>query len=274
MQLRFNLARGKFSYLNRGRSFDFTRSPANQVPLDVARDAALALSSAFGIPPTELDVAHVDVRQSIAATGPAVDAFGVGAAAPAEQKKVAEVHVRVPRIVGELPVFDSLFLAAMGDDGSGRPLVARVHGQWPDFQLLPGMDPSLAFDRQTLVGLIAGRLRQHTLTGTLQNQSINPLDRKPFGTRGYIAYVPVGQLEVCFDTSDEQGLPPGQGGPGEVETRPQDFARLYVPALVLFAVPRFPQNQPLSSTRPPSTGIEQFSFPLLDVSKQLCNGSV
>ena len=271
VQLRFNLFRGKFTYLSRGRGFDFTRSPENKVPLDVARTTAQQLAGAFGIPPGELDLAHIDVRQLIAAAAPVTGPASATAAVVQQTIKVAEVQVRIPRIVGDLPVFDSQFFAAMGDDGAGNPVVARVHGQWPDFLLLPGVDASAPFDRETLARLIADRLRAHTLPGTLQPRVFDPLTQKQTGTRAYVAYVPVGQMDICFDTSDEKGSPPGQGNPGGLETRPQDRARLYVPAVVLFAVPRLPKSQ---KTPLPSTGIEQLSFPLFDVSKQLCDGSV
>jgi len=271
VQLRFNLFRGKFTYLSRGRGFDFTRSPENKVPVDAARATAQQLAVAFGIPQSELDLTFADVRQLTAAAVAVTSPTAATAAVVQQTIKVAEVQVRIPRKVGELPVFDSQFFAAMGDDGSGKPVVARVHGQWPDFVLLPGLDANAAFDRETLARLIADRLRAHTLPGTLQPLVRDPLTQRQIGTRGYLAYVPVAQMDICFDTSDEKGSPPGQGNPGGLETRPQDRARLYVPGVVLFAVPRVPNRQ---TTPLPSTGVEQLSVPLLDVSKQFCDGSV
>ncbi len=119
VQLRFNLFRGKFVYLNRGRSFDFARSPENKVPLDAARATAQQLAVAFGVPLSELDLSHIDVRQLTAAAVP-VTVPSTGSAAAVQQTiKAAEVQVRIPRKVGDLPVFDSQFFAAMGD-GPGQ----------------------------------------------------------------------------------------------------------------------------------------------------------
>lgn len=241
VKLRFNLPKGKIAYLHRARSFDAGKSPGVEIKPEAATELALNTARSFGIPLSELAMQHLDVRELFAAASPTTRGETV--------QKRAEIHVRIPRIVGELPVFDSGLMVAVGANSAGAPQVARLRTAWPDFAILPGLSPEQALDREELIRHIAEDLAEDTHAQTLDVKR----------TQAFIAYVPAAHMDLCADPGDEDGA--------EKEPRPQDLSRAYVPALVLFSVP----NEEVDPNNL-STAVAQQSFPLLKVPAAACDG--
>lgn len=259
VQLRFSRQTGKFSYLHRTRSFDANRMADNKVPADAAREAALKLARSFGLPPEEIDTKFVQVLDLNVAAEPVQQAPGAAAVGERIVKR-AEVHVRVPRRLGDWPVFDSGFMVAFGDDGSGRPRPSRLNGRWPDFGLLlPAVQSDEVFSDADLLA---------RMVEDLSPEIRLPLDPKT--TRAFIAFVQAAEFTKCAVTGD--GGDDDAGGAGG-HTRPQDLLRLFVPAVVFFAVP--PDPGEMKETKlAPSTGVLQRSYPLIRLGARLCDGSV
>ncbi len=255
-ELRFNLFSGRIAYLNRGRSFDFGKSPENQVKEEDAAKFAQGIAQNFGIPGAEWDLQHMSVRSLIGeGTLPGAPLIGDNAAV----QKRAEVHVYIPRHVGGIPVEGSDMHLAVGDAGNGSPMVARMHTNWTDFRMLPGLDAGATYDRSDLVGLLASALAESHVPGHID----------PGAVRGRIAYVQASALEgiQCTDSQDEADVAT------LLPARPQDMERMYVPA-VMVAIP--PQDRgEYEGSEAISTAPSLHAFPLLDVEKALCgDGSV
>jgi hypothetical protein len=266
VSLRVNLFKGKFAYLNRSRSFITERNP-NGITLstDKALTFAQGLQVAFGIPASEIDKRYIDVRGLHVAGADAKEPPAGTTATPHPTGVLAEVHVRFPRAIPDgggnpkWPVFDSQFMVAVtGSDA--RQQAARVRGQWHDFGLLlPAVQP---VSNAQLLDSMLGALEGSINPATLEFPGTDPKTGKLKGTRSFVAFVPIEQMEACrVDPGDEKA--------GEEQTRVQDLRRLYVPALVLFAIPQDPGEVPRQGQEPrkvfPSTGIAQMSFPLVDL---------
>lgn len=136
--LRIDLREGYVAFLDPTRSFD-PAGPAYQVTSDEALAVATSLIAPFGIPSAEVDVSRPHVWARTAFAGTAREA--------ASSRRRTELDVDLYRRVGGWRVFGSRLRVAV--DGQRRP--ARVHLDWPDFQLASGLSAQNALTRAEIV---------------------------------------------------------------------------------------------------------------------------
>ncbi len=221
--MRIDLARGKIAYLNRQRGHDALSGKENEISEEEAIEIAANALKTFGVPVSEVDRRNLETRVLVAA--------GRDSRGGEPTRRRAEVHVRVPRQVGNIPVFDSFLRTAVNAKGE----IARLSVQWPDFALVPGLMVENTLTREEVTGLLLERLAESHLCGTLSNLVLK------------IAYVQADQLAVSSTEADE----------GDRENSTAD--RGYLPALVVYGVPVEPEED----SGEISMGAQQFVIPLL-----------
>ena len=221
--LKFEQRTGKAAYLNQLREWS-PKSGGNDLPDGQAVELAQKVVDAWGIPVAELDRQFAEVRSLNLAGGEKLDGT------PSEIVRT-EVHVRFPRRIGGVPVFDSDVRFAF--DGRGR--VARLRVKWPSFALLPGLEPT-PISREDVAVSAAEELSEGALCGSLSKVD------------AHIAYVDAKELP-SFDPSDE----------GDVEAAHESGE--FVPALVVYAYGR----EPKEDSGELALGGRQIVVPLLEV---------
>ena len=221
--LRADLDRGQIAYLNRQRSVGALQVKEGAITQERAIEAAIRTAEALGVPVAELDRKGLSARALIAA-GRDPDRRQ-----PATKVQTA-IHVRIPRQIGNVPVFDSYLQAAVNPSSE----IARLHVQWPDFALVYGLSVESALPRQRVVQNLRETLAETHLCGTLSR------------VRAEIAYVPADQLAISSSEGDEG------------DKRPNGVARPFVPALVVYAVPVEPEE----NSGKIGMGAQQFVIPL------------
>lgn len=226
--LRNDLRQGKIDYINPARRFDWQSGIPNSVAPEAARATALRLAAEIALPRSEILTSQVKVRSlNIAA------ADGEGRQPPVSLR--AEVHVRVPRQVGGTYVLGSRFHAVV--DARGQ--VARLHADWPDFALRPGLSEDQVLSREEVARRIAARLAE----------SFTPKDLAEVVI--VTAYVPVDRL-------GGRDIPDQEDGSRGAE-RP-----LFEPALVIHAIP----VEPAEDSGEMSLPILEITQPLLEASRK------
>lgn len=222
--LRHDLRRGKADYINPERRFDWRSGIPNSVTPEEARTKALRLATEIALPQSEILTSRIMVR-----------GLNLGAAeGESRQPPVslrAEMHVRVPRQVAGLPVLGSRFHAVI--DARGQ--VARLHADWPDFALRPGLAEDPVLSREEVARRIAAQLAESFAPGDLARVEI------------VTAYVPVDRLE-------DRDTPDREDGPGGAEPL------LFEPALVIHAIP----VEPAEDSGEVSLPILELTQPLLE----------
>ncbi len=219
--LQASLGRGKVTYLNRNRSYQATRGVEIGLSNEAAQQIALAAAAALGVPAAEIDRGRLDVQTLVAA---ARDRDGLR---PTTRLR-AELHVRARRVIAGTPVFDSFYQAAVSAGG----LVARLHLQWPDFALAPGLSREQTLTRRQVVARVAAELEDGALPGSWRAAAAE------------IVYARVQDVGSVGEDADE----------GEAAA-----PAAFVPALAVYALPREPAE---NSGRVASAG-RQFLVPLM-----------
>lgn len=175
---------GRLTYLNPRRRFD-PAGPDNDVTAAEALAIASEVAGGFGVPPTEIDLAHSEAHARMLASQ-----RRDRSAPPAIRR--TEVVALLRRAVNGFPVLDSKAHVAVGADGAP----ARVHVVWPDFTLAAGLGDAGTSSRAEMVGRIVEQL------GAFSN-SCGAIDR---------LLVQVGWVPGdASDTSDETGTPEASG---------------------------------------------------------------
>ncbi len=205
--LKFDERVGKAAYLNLTREWN-PKMGENKIPDDQAMGRAREVIKAWGIPDDELAMQLADLRRLNIAGGPKLDAK------PAEFLST-EVHVRFPRHIGGVPVFDSY--AQLAFDVRGQ--VARMRVLWPSFGLVPGLEAN-PLSREEVVRRTAEELSDGAVCKSLAR------------VEAHIAYVLSKEVETP-DPSDE-------GGRDQVEAAQESGE--FVPALVVYAFPLDPKE--------------------------------
>ncbi len=205
--LKFEEREGKAAYLNLTREWSPNKGE-NKLPDAQAMELARGVIKAWGIPDEELALQLADLQHLNIAGGPKLDDR------PAEFLST-EVHVRFPRHIGGVPVFDSF--AQLAFDVRGQ--VARMRVLWPSFGLVPGLEP-LPLSREDVVMRTAEELSDGAVCGSLAK------------VEAHIAYV----LSKEVETPD----PTDEGSQDEVEVASESAE--YVPALVVYAYPKDPKE--------------------------------
>ena len=181
----------------------------NKLPDAQALELARGVIKSWGIPDDELALQLADLQHLNIAGGPKLDAK------PAEFLST-EVHVRFPRQVGGVPVFDSY--AQLAFDVRGQ--VARMRIFWPSFGLVPGLEPN-PLAREEVVRRTAEELSDGAVCKSLSR------------VEAHIAYVLAQQVETP-DPTDEGGSQDDVGVAAE--------SGEFVPALVVYAYPTEPRE--------------------------------
>lgn len=219
--LRHDLRQGKIDYINPERRFDWRSGVPNSVSSEEASTRALRLATELALPQSEILASRLKVR-----------GLNLGAAdGEGRQPSVslrAEMHVRVPRQVGGLNVLGSRFHAVI--DARGQ--VARLHADWPDFALRPGLLADPVLPREEVARRIASQLAESFAPGDLAEVTI------------VTAYVPVDRLEGRDTPDQEDGSEP----------------LLFEPALVIHAIPA----EPAEDSGEVSLPILELTQPLLE----------
>ncbi len=153
--LKFDERQGKAAYLNLTREWD-PKLGENKLPDGQAMELARGVIKSWGIPDEELALQLADLKHLNIAGGPKLDAK------PAEFLST-EVHVRFPRQIGGVPVFDSY--AQLAFDVRGQ--VARMRIFWPSFGLVPGLEPN-PLPREELVMRTAEELSDGAVCGSIR----------------------------------------------------------------------------------------------------------
>jgi hypothetical protein len=205
--LKFDERQGKAAYLNLTREWS-PKLGENKLPDAQAMELARGVIKSWGIPDEELALQLADLRRLNIAGGPKLDDR------PAEFLST-EVHVRFPRHIGGVPVFDSF--AQLAFDVRGQ--VARMRVFWPSFGIVPGLEPN-PLSREDVVMNTAVELSEGAVCGSLSR------------VEAHIAYV----LSKEVETPD----PTDEGSQDEVEIASESAE--YVPALVVYAYPRDPKE--------------------------------
>jgi hypothetical protein len=201
--LKMEPERGRLTYLNPSRSFSFEKSVENRLKKEQAIEMSYEYLSKLGVPEQEL-AKQPEARVMIAAGR---DRENRGEAA----KRRAEIHVRYPRQVSDIPVFDSD--AKLAIDARGN--VARMHLVWPAFKLADGLSMSDQYSREAMIRNVKQQL---TPEGGCYNLS---------RLHTYVAYAETSQ--VNFGEGDDEG-----------EENISSIS--YVPSLVVYAVPPEPKE--------------------------------
>jgi len=205
--LKFEESVGKAAYLNLTREWN-PRRGENKIGDDQAMGSAREVIKAWGIPEDELAIQLADLRRLNIAGGPKLDAK------PAEFL-TTEVHVRFPRHVGGVPVFDSYAQVAFDIRGQ----VARMRVLWPSFGLVAGLEAN-PLSREEVVRRTAEELSDGAVCRSLSR------------VEAHIAYV----LSKEVETPD----PTDEGSQDQVETAADSGE--FVPALVVYAYPADPRE--------------------------------
>ncbi|HKV12629.1 MAG TPA: hypothetical protein VJ725_31075 [Thermoanaerobaculia bacterium] len=199
--LRSDFRKGKVDYINPERRFDWRSGIPNSLSSEEARARALRVATALALPQSEILTSRIQAR-----------GLNLGGAdGEGRQRSVslrAEMHVRVPRQVGGLPVLGSRFHAVL--DARGQ--VARLHADWPDFALRPGLREDPVLSRDEVARRIAARIAESYTREDLTEVKI------------VAAYVPVDRLDGR-DTPDQE-----EGAEGAEPL-------LFEPALVIHVIP-------------------------------------
>jgi hypothetical protein len=222
--LKFEQRTGKAAYLNQTREWT-PQAGNNRIPEGEAMELAHRVIKAWGIPEEELDLQFAEVRRlNLAGTGKLdarpTDIFST------------ELHVRFPRRIAGVPVFDSD--ARLSIDVRGR--VARMRVMWPSFGLVPGLEP-IPLSREDVVKMTAQELSDGAICGSLSR------------VEAYIAYS-LSKEVTSPDPNDEKPRDPAAEQEGGA----------FVPALVVYAVP----NEPREDSGEALMGGRQLVMPLLD----------
>ncbi len=223
--LKFEQRRGKAAYLNTTREWS-PKMGNNEISDEQALALARDVVKAWGIPDGELDMQFAELRHLNLAGGPKLDAR------PAEFLST-EVHVRFPRHISGVPVFDSDVRLAV--DARGE--VARMRVMWPSFGLVPGLD-AIPLPRDEVVRMTAEELSEGAIC-----QSLSKVD-------AFIAYV---------SSKEVESLDPADDG-SQSEAGAAQEAGQFVPALVVYA---YPVDPPEDSGQLAMAG-RQIVMPLLD----------
>jgi hypothetical protein len=224
-RLRIDRERGKISYANPGRRFDGLRDAPAEINPERGLEITTAILADLGVPAVELQREYIEVRPLIAADRPVEGGQTT--------RVLAEIHVRVPRQVGELPVFDSFATAAVSGTGS----VARLSLQWPDFRLAQGLGEARLRTREDILDDIVGQLAETFPCGVLEE------------IVAHVAWVAVEELRMTSRSGDDD----------------RDFGRqeatAYAPALVVYAQ----AADPPEDSGQTSFGGLQFVVPLASI---------
>lgn len=192
-RVKINLAQGKVTYLNPERSFKFNKNQANRVQKAVAEKLALNLLESIGVPVKELG--RSEVRELIAAGRDSKNKLK-----PSRLR--AELHVRVGRKIGNLPVFDSEAKVAV----SSKAQAARLHLSWPDFVLEPKLAQRKPHSPDTII-----QMATKALSGKNQCNKYSRIN-------SVIAYAP------------------------SSTKRNSDRKIRYIPSLIVYAIPPEPKE--------------------------------
>jgi hypothetical protein len=223
--LREYLRNGKVDYINPERRFDWRSGIPNSVSSEQASAMALRAAAELGLPQSEILTSRIKVR------GLNLGAADGESRLPSVSLR-AEMHVRVPRQVGGTFVLGSRFHAVI--DARGQ--VARLHADWPDFALRPGLREDPVLSREEVARRIAARLAESFAPGDLAEVKI------------VTAYVPVDRL-------DGRDVPDQEDGPEPL---------LFEPALVIYAIP----VDPAEDSGEVSLPILEITQPLLETPRQ------
>lgn len=224
--LRVQRERGKLSYVNPTRAWDPVRGVANAIPKPEAIRLVQELALRFGVPSAEIRGGRVRALDRMLA------ASNDDPRLPEHSVTRIEVHVRVPRQIGGVPVHGSKLIASL--DGAGR--VARLSATWPTFTPAATSRETVPIARAALADAIARRIEvTHGTGGSLAE------------VRAEIAYVDVTRLrngaERFGDLPDvESGAP----------------VPSFVPGIVVHAIP----------TEDP-VGREGITLPILEIVEPL-----
>lgn len=141
--IRFDRDEGTLRYVNRERAWELDRHRGTRA-VDVTRAQSLALDAAakLGLPRQEFGRILVDTQMAAGAKAGSV-----------RIEETFEMYrlVTVPRAIGNLPVYGSLFRAAVNNEGA----VQRVGVAWPAFRLAPDL---ALLDRKAVAARAAARI--------------------------------------------------------------------------------------------------------------------
>lgn len=221
--LRADPAHGKIVYLNRQRSRGGRQGKASDVTREQAIEATFRAAEALGVSVSELDRRNLETRVLM------------GSGRDKDRREApfrfqAEIHVRVPRQVSGIPVFDSFLHTSIATSSE----IARLHLQWPDFALVPGLSAENALRRRQVVEQL--------------REALTDADRCPkiSSLKAEVAYVQADQLAISTTQGDEG------------DKQPTGVDRLFVPALVVYAVP----PEPKEDSGEIAMGAQQLVIPL------------
>lgn len=204
--LKIKAERGRLTYLNPSRSFSFEKSEENTLKIEQAVEISRKVLDKLGVPMQEL-AKQPEARVMIAAgRDPEQRQQGI--------KRRAELHVRYPRQVSDIPVFDSAAKLAIDSKGD----VARMHLVWPAFKLAEGLSMKDQYSREEMIRSVNQRLKPE---GGCYNLS---------RLHAFIAYAE--SSEVSYGEGNDEG----EGSMSSISSIS------YVPSLVVYAVPPEPKE--------------------------------
>lgn len=201
--LRIKAERGRLTYLNPSRSFSFEKSEDNKLKKEEAIEISRKTLDKLGVPMEEL-AKQPEARVMIAA-GRDREQRQQGI------KRRAELHVRYPRQVSDIPVFDSAAKLAIDNKGD----VARMHLVWPAFKLAEGLSLKEQYSRDEVIRLVKLTLKPEAGCYNLSR------------LHAFVAYAESSEM------SYGEGNDEGEKGMSGIS---------YVPSLVVYAVPPEPKE--------------------------------
>lgn len=224
---------GRIDYLNPTRAY--VAGVPNTIAKPQAQERVLALAAELGVPKAEVNHQRVRTLDRMLAASP-LDKLSA-AAAPRYVRTRIEVHTRLPRRIGGLPVLGSRLTASL--DAKGQ--IAALHASWPDFVIAPQATKAPVRTRSALANAAA-----RTLEGQFPE-----LDRLQRITASLV-YVDINTLR-----NDEERVAEAD------DTEPGPSLPRFVPAVRLRAIP---VEVPDSDTVSISVPVVEIIEPLVDLS--------